>query len=192
MTETKYVLTGDEPHWTGETVREFYPGAKFPLVVAFARKGFRGCSDVYRDVGDPLELYYVNEGTPVKEAEESVGRKLWAFVTKDGERISMPTPVSYDFSFYETPTTSNRAELNTGLGFDVVEKAEHYNTNLPEGVEAIDIIAAQVESLYGIRAFCHANLLKYALRWQKKNGVEDLKKARYYIDRLIEEIENND
>ena len=77
----------------------------------------------------------------------------------------------------------------TDTGFDVVDKPEHYNTNLPEGVEVIDIIEAQTAGLFGIRAVCQANLIKYTLRWQKKNGVEDLKKARAYIDRLIGELE---
>lgn len=34
--------------------------------------------------------------------------------------------------------------------------------------------------------FHEANVIKYISRWKKKNGVEDLKKARWYIDRLIE------
>ena len=75
--------------------------------------------------------------------------------------------------------------------FDVVSKPEHYNTNLPEGVEVIDIIAAQTADLSGIQAVAQANLIKYALRWQKNNGVEDLKKAAFYLDRLITEVEGN-
>ena len=73
--------------------------------------------------------------------------------------------------------------------FDVVAKPEHYNTNLPDGVEVIDIIAAQTADLSGIRAVCQANILKYALRWQKKNGVEDLRKMVFYANRLIGELE---
>ena len=76
----------------------------------------------------------------------------------------------------------------TDTGFDVVQKAEHYNTNLPEDIEVIDIIAAQTADLSGMQAFAQANVIKYVLRWQKKNGVQDLEKARYYIDRLIGEL----
>jgi len=43
--------------------------------------------------------------------------------------------------------------------------------------------------LVGVEAFCTANALKYLWRWKAKNGVEDLKKARWYIDRLIGKIE---
>lgn len=38
--------------------------------------------------------------------------------------------------------------------------------------------------------FCEANAIKYLLRWRTKNGLEDLKKAKQYIDFLINEQEN--
>lgn len=76
----------------------------------------------------------------------------------------------------------------TETAYDVVQKPEHYNTNLPEGVEVIDIIAAQTASLSGMQAVAQANVIKYVLRWQKKNGVQDLEKARFYLDRLIGEL----
>lgn len=161
MTETKYILTGDEPHWSGATIREVYTGTKFPVVATYGGAGSISDTEFYSDVDDPLYKYHVNTGTPVKRA---VGGKVESITIKPN---------------YEAL-------------FDPVEKPEHYNTNLPEGVEAIDIIAAQTEHLSGLRAVCHANLLKYALRWQKKNGVEDLKKGAFYLNRLIEEIENND
>ena len=34
--------------------------------------------------------------------------------------------------------------------------------------------------------YCEANIVKYISRWKSKNGVEDLRKARHYIDMLIE------
>ena len=41
-------------------------------------------------------------------------------------------------------------------------------------------------------AYCWQNSFKYLWRWPYKNGVEDLKKARWYLDRLIEEVERNE
>lgn len=38
--------------------------------------------------------------------------------------------------------------------------------------------------------FCEGNILKYVCRYKNKNGVEDLKKARHYLDILIEDVEN--
>ena len=36
-------------------------------------------------------------------------------------------------------------------------------------------------------AYCEANVVKYISRWRNKNGVEDLRKAKHYIDLLIQE-----
>lgn len=36
--------------------------------------------------------------------------------------------------------------------------------------------------------FLRGNIIKYVARYDEKGGVEDLKKARHYLDRLIEEI----
>jgi hypothetical protein len=38
--------------------------------------------------------------------------------------------------------------------------------------------------------FYEGNICKYLLRWRKKNGVEDLKKAQHYLEFLIERAEN--
>lgn len=33
--------------------------------------------------------------------------------------------------------------------------------------------------------FCEGNVIKYVCRWRQKGGMEDLKKARHYLDLLI-------
>jgi hypothetical protein len=52
-------------------------------------------------------------------------------------------------------------------------------------IECIDALAAATADLKGIDAVCTANAIKYLWRWKQKGGVEDLKKAHWYIDRLI-------
>lgn len=37
-----------------------------------------------------------------------------------------------------------------------------------------------------------ANVIKYVTRWRSKNGVEDLRKARHYLDMLIEQEVRNE
>lgn len=54
------------------------------------------------------------------------------------------------------------------------------------GIEAIDGIAAACTGLDGVEAYCTGNAIKYLWRWKHKNGVEDLKKAQWYINKLIE------
>ena len=36
--------------------------------------------------------------------------------------------------------------------------------------------------------FCEGNIIKYVTRWKNKNGVEDLQKAKYYLERLISDV----
>ena len=38
--------------------------------------------------------------------------------------------------------------------------------------------------------FFEGNIVKYVTRWKDKNGIEDLKKAKTYLDKLIELEEN--
>lgn len=66
---------------------------------------------------------------------------------------------------------------------------KHYKTGK---VECIDALEAATTGLEGIEAVCTANAIKYLWRWKHKNGAEDLKKAQWYIDRLIKGVELND
>ena len=59
------------------------------------------------------------------------------------------------------------------------------------GVECIDALEAATTGLHGIEAVCTANAIKYLWRWKHKNGVNDLHKAQWYIDRLIKQQEQS-
>lgn len=65
---------------------------------------------------------------------------------------------------------------------DNVNHPSHYQGK----VECIDALEAATADLQGLEAVCTANAIKYLWRWKKKNGVEDLKKARWYLDKLLE------
>ena len=70
---------------------------------------------------------------------------------------------------------------------DMVNHPSHYTQG---GIECIDALKAATISKTGIEAVCTANAIKYLWRYEEKNGIEDVKKARWYIDRLIKELEN--
>ena len=65
---------------------------------------------------------------------------------------------------------------------DVVNHPSHYTAGK---VECIDALESATTGLQGIEAVCTANAIKYLWRWKRKNGVQDLEKAKWYIDRLI-------
>ena len=69
---------------------------------------------------------------------------------------------------------------------DVINKPNHYRLNIKgNNIEVIDIIDEVVKDYKPQEAFKIANVIKYVLRARKKNGKEDLKKARKYIDMLV-------
>ena len=61
----------------------------------------------------------------------------------------------------------------------------HYTSE--KGFEVFDVQEAFIHELKGMSANYWCNIVKYILRFQRKNGVEDLKKAKYYLEKLIEE-----
>lgn len=73
------------------------------------------------------------------------------------------------------------------FGVDNVNHPKHYISK--NGIETIDVIQAFTEDLNGIEAIDTGNIVKYISRWKKKNGLEDLKKARWYLDHLIAHVE---
>ena len=68
--------------------------------------------------------------------------------------------------------------------YDPIEKPNYYTAGK---YETIDIIADQVEDY---KSYLHGNCIKYLSRYRFKNGVEDLKKCKKYIEWLIVEVGN--
>jgi hypothetical protein len=71
----------------------------------------------------------------------------------------------------------------------LVDKVNHPSHYTGGKVECIDALEAATKDLIGIQAVCTANAIKYLWRWKKKNGREDLEKAKWYIDRLLKEVQ---
>ena len=71
-------------------------------------------------------------------------------------------------------------------GFDMVNHPKHYKAK--NGMEVIDVIEAFTANLSGYEATHTGNVIKYICRWKEKNGLEDLKKAQWFLNRLIKNI----
>lgn len=70
---------------------------------------------------------------------------------------------------------------------ETVNHPSHYQSK--NGIEVYEVIDAFTDGLDGVTSFNQGNAIKYILRWNKKNGVEDLKKAQWYINQLIKNEE---
>jgi hypothetical protein len=66
---------------------------------------------------------------------------------------------------------------------------QHYKNG---EIECIDAIKAATVNKPGIQAVCVANVIKYLWRYESKNRIEDVRKAHWYLERLIKEMEKND
>lgn len=68
---------------------------------------------------------------------------------------------------------------------DDINHPTHYNKG---GIETLDYIKAKTPHY---ESYAVGNIIKYVSRYQHKNGLEDLKKAQFYLNDLVEEMEKN-
>lgn len=83
-----------------------------------------------------------------------------------------------------TEPTVTRTETGTTLDIqkhDAVNAPQHYVGK----IEVIDYLRDKLTPAE-FTGFCIGNVLKYTSRWRKKDGVQDLKKAKVYLEWAIE------
>jgi hypothetical protein len=70
---------------------------------------------------------------------------------------------------------------------DAINKPPHYNQG---SIECIEYLKDNLGD--GFQYYLDGNIKKYLHRWRYKNApIEDLRKARWYLDRLIQEVNEN-
>jgi hypothetical protein len=77
---------------------------------------------------------------------------------------------------------SMQGAANAAWAQDMVNSPPHYNQ---AGIECIDAIRAATGD--GYEYYLQGNIIKYLWRYRYKNGVQDLEKAQWYLQKLIEE-----
>lgn len=90
---------------------------------------------------------------------------------------------------HETRTTdysSKAVSERLSKGMDNINHPTHYNHG---GIETLDYIKAKAPHY---ESYAIGNIIKYVSRYQHKNGLEDLKKAQFYLNDLVEEMEKNE
>lgn len=71
--------------------------------------------------------------------------------------------------------------------YNAVDHPVHYTHGDIECLDAIKASLSSQDNPY--QAFLTGQVLKYMWRWPMKNGLEDCRKAKFYLDRLIAELE---
>ncbi|QYW02431.1 hypothetical protein CPT_Sigurd_033 [Enterococcus phage Sigurd] len=117
-----------------------------------------------------------------------VSGKMWKVKYHDGTQ-TYTTESAFKNNFiipelavkFEDDSKCDGVEAETGL----IDNQKHYTNN---GIQPIQIMKANMTK-EKYRGFLEGNILKYPLRYEDKNGLEDLKKAKTYLTWLIEDIE---
>jgi len=76
---------------------------------------------------------------------------------------------------------SKKTMKNRELVDDMVNHPPHYNQ---KGIECIDAIEAATDT--GFEYYLQGNIMKYIWRYRYKDGIQDLEKASWYLNKLIE------
>jgi len=104
--------------------------------------------------------------------------------TKEECLMSAQKPKTITGSLYH-PNDHNLLDKQMFPKEDVVNHPAHYNKG---GVEAIDYIEQQLSE--GFKYYLVGNVYKYLHRWEYKDGLQDLKKAQWYLNKMISDIED--
>jgi len=72
-------------------------------------------------------------------------------------------------------------------GPNMVHQPPHYNEGTIECIEYIQDFLNKEEYI----GYLRGNIAKYQHRWRYKGGIQDLNKSRWYLDRLISELETD-
>jgi hypothetical protein len=95
---------------------------------------------------------------------------------------------------------NGQEQLREEFWYDVVDKPKHYMLFEDQGIEVRDVIeklALKVKEAplmpcykdYPLFEADYVQMMQYLMRFMDKNGQEDLKKARWYLDKLIDSYE---
>jgi hypothetical protein len=155
-----------------------------------------GCKDCFYALKDSSEFpcvnckgydYYLHKDVYKEETDN----KAWAKVVEGLNGLSKEDmPVKGDPHFYAgVHQLWPKFESN----YDTVNKPKHYMLFEEQGIEVRDVIEKLVQKIDDM-AFApspmvisdYVQMMQYLMRFMDKNGVEDLKKARWYLDKLIE------
>lgn len=121
----------------------------------------------------------MHDNNATKYVDLSEGAKT---VSTSAEDASNETTVK---TFLNRTSYTPAGEVPAITKSDMVNHPSHYTTG---GIECIKAIEASM-SPEGFQDYCKGNIIKYTWRYKFKNGLEDLKKARVYLNWMIESME---
>ena len=149
---------------------------------------------VYESFEDAVDAFFLGdrkifvngEKAELKFPDDVRQSMIWAYEDADMGRVRLNAKLMGYEVIDDTPTIAETAaKRSEDVKPDPVNRPAHYTSG---GIECIDAMQAAFGD-EAVKDFCLCNAFKYLWRHRNKNGVEDLKKARWYLNRLIREME---
>ena len=105
---------------------------------------------------------------------------------QDWDRLRKAHPAIEKENHIESPMEEAHSLLDAELAEDMVNSPSHYTYGKVECIEAIQ----ESMSAEAFRGYCKGAALKYLWRYERKDkSLEDLKKAQWYLNKLIASVE---
>lgn len=163
--------------------KENYPvGTVFKSAFNPSRKGKVTQLDFFEERGN-IFSEEVDEYAEEYIREAIYYNGIWA------EIISKPEVKDNSFKLEEL-----QPEESVKKGGEMFEESRKDNINPSHykngKVECIDALESATINKTGLEAVCTANVIKYLWRYEDKNGLEDIKKAQWYLNKLISHVES--
>ena len=96
--------------------------------------------------------------------------------------IYKPNSACFSFANEQVKQVEENYEILFGSKPDNVNHPAHYETGK---FECIDVMV-ETQGEEAVKAYCLCAAFKYLYRPHRKNGLEDIKKARWYLDKYVE------
>lgn len=161
------------------------------LMIELEKKGYKW-NEVEKATENNAWDVFKNNTVVIKVCDTDLG-----FASKRYcERIYIDTPIQkykaqQDKVAKYHDDAANIAKAMSAIGIpmknennDKINNPAHYTAG---GIETLDYIKAKVKDY---PSYVVGNILKYVSRYEHKNGIEDLKKAQFYLNDLIEWMES--
>jgi hypothetical protein len=140
---------------------------------------------------DGYKAWYLNDKRHREDGpaiEHTDGSKEWWF---DDERHREDGPAMEwadgSKGWYLNGEEVTEEEVMGNNNKDNVNSPSHYNQ---AGIECIDAIKASLGD--GYQDYCKGNVMKYLWRYKYKNGIEDLKKAQWYLNSMVDSLQEQE
>lgn len=137
-----------------------------------------------------VEVRY-RKPNPHQYNNDRAGDFYWAHTGSNADIIAyrLQQTTKSEQTCDDAAEADGEADLNECIGqdFDVVNHPSHYTKGR---IECIDAIDSATVGKTGIEAVAVANVIKYLWRYEEKGGLESVRKAQWYLNKLISELES--